>query len=189
MAARSEIRILEASQHTKRSTACRRGSALRDRVRQEHEMRRTRPMVTTAIGGSARRLAGIALLLTFGALWAPTPLRAQLPLPASTLFEMTGFIQEATLDDPADAFSGGTLTVNNHLIVIPKYTIFQMPATALTWAELFTQAPAVYQANGQTGLALSDAPKPDYTFEVSVQGNRLEPAGTYVAGLLFISHQ
>src|SRR3954467_11327760 len=188
MAARSEIRILEASQHTKRSTACRRGSALRDRVRQEHEMRRTRPMVTTAIGGSARRLAGIALLLTFGALWAPTPLRAQLPLPASTLFEMTGFIQEATLDDPADAFSGGTLTMNNHLIVIPKYTIFQMPATSLTWAELFKNAPAPWGPT-KTGLALSD--KPDYTFEVTVQGNRVIEQGAsdrYIAALVFISN-
>src|SRR4051812_34852583 len=188
MAARSEIRILEASQHTKRSTPCRRDSALRDRVRQEHEMRRTRPMVKTAIGGSARRLAGIALLLTFGALWAPTPLRAQLPLPASTLFEMTGFIQEATLDDPADAFSGGTLTMNNHLIVIPKYTIFQMPATSLTWAELFKNAPAPWGPT-KTGLALSD--KPDYTFEVTVQGNRVIEQGAsdrYIAALVFISN-
>src|SRR3954471_18022606 len=186
MAARAEIRILEASQHTKRSTPGRRGSALRDRVRQEHEMRRTRPMVTTAIGGSARRLAGIALLLTFGALWAPTPLRAQLPLPASTLFEMTGFIQEATLDDPADAFSGGTLTMNNHLIVIPKYTIFQMPATSLTWAELFKNAPAPWGPT-KTGLALSD--KPDYTFEVTVQGNRvIEQGDRYIAALVFISN-
>src|SRR3954464_11032163 len=102
MAARSEIRILEASQHTKRSTACRRGSALRARVRQEHEMRRTRPMVTTAIGGSARRRPGMALLLPLGALGDRPRLRPQLPLPATTLFEMTGFIQEATLDDPAD---------------------------------------------------------------------------------------
>src|SRR3954449_9605995 len=179
MAARSEIRILEASQHTKRSTPGRRGSALRDRVRQEHEMRRTRPMVTTAIGGSARRLAGIALLLTFGALWAPTTLRAQLPLPATTLFEMTGFIQEATLDDPADPFSGGTLTMNNHLIVIPRNTIFQMPATSLTWTELFKQAPAPWGPK-QTGLALSDTPKPDFTFEVTVQGNRVEPKGQYI---------
>src|SRR3954470_4698849 len=187
MAARSEIRILEASQHTKRSTACRRGSALRGRVRQEHEMRRTRPMVTTAIGGSARRLAGIALLLTFGARWAPTPLRAHLPRPATTLFEMTGFIQEATLDDPADPFSGGTLTMNNHLIVIPKYTIFQMPATSLTWAELFKNAPAPWGPT-KTGLALSD--KPDYTFEVTVQGNRVIDGASdhYVAALVFISN-
>src|SRR3954469_12665118 len=115
-------------------------------------------MVTTGNGGvRMRRLWSIALVLAFAGVWAPAPLRAQLPLPAATIFEMTGFIQSATLDNPADPFSGGTLTMNNHLIVIPRNTIFQMPATTLTWAELFAQAPAPW-APTQTGLALSDTP-------------------------------
>src|SRR3954471_17441169 len=102
---------------------------------------------------------------------------------------MTGFIQEATLDDPADAFSGGTLTMNNHLIVIPRYTIFQMPATSLTWAELFTQAPEQWRVKQQTGLALRDEPKPASTFEVTVQGNRIGDGTNdrFIAGLVFIS--
>src|SRR3954470_7234803 len=143
-------------------------------------------MVTTGNGGvRMRRLWSIALVLAFAGVWAPAPLRAQLPLPAATIFEMTGFIQEATLDDPADPFSGGTLTMNNHLIVIPKYTIFQMPATSLTWAELFKNAPAPWGPT-KTGLALSD--KPDYTFEVTVQGNRVIDGASdhYVAALVFI---
>jgi len=133
----------------------------------------------------------IATALVLAALWSGAPLRAQLPLPASTIFEMTGFVQEATLDNPSDPFSGGTLTVNNHLVVVPRYTIFQMPATSLTWAELFTQAPAPWGPT-RTGLALKDTPKPDYTFEVTVQGNRVvdDAAGTdrYIAGLLFVSN-
>jgi K319-like protein len=153
-------------------------------------------MVTRGIGAVGQRwLWSTALPLALAALW-PSPSHAQLPLPPATLFEMTGFIQKATLDDASDLFSGGTLTINNHEIVIPKYTIFQMPATNLTWAELFSQAPAPYglsndpQQPHQTGLALSDTPKPDYTFEVTVQGNRVID-GThdrYIAGLVFISN-
>ena len=112
---------------------------------------------------------------------------AQLPLqPVGSPFEMTGFIQSATVDNAADPFSGGTITLNNHLVVVPRNTIFQMPATSMTWAELFTHAPAAYRALGQTGMALNDTPKPLTTFEVVVQGNRVEPAGTYIAGLLFL---
>jgi len=132
-----------------------------------------RGVVTTAI-----------LALAVAALWPAAQVRAQLPMPTSTIFEMTGFIQSATLDS-SDAFSGGTLTMNNHVVVIPKYTIFQMPATNLTWSELFTQAPAPWGPK-QTGLALNDTPRPDYTFEVTVQGNRV--GDTYIAGLLFISN-
>src|SRR5919199_1365542 len=113
----------------------------------------------------------LVFALTLAGLWPAAEARAQLPMPASTIFEMTGFIQKATLDNANDAFSGGTLTLNNHVVIIPRYTIFQMPATNLTWAELFKQAPAPWGPT-QTGLALSDNPKPDYTFEVTVQGNR-----------------
>ncbi|HXT32446.1 MAG TPA: hypothetical protein VN716_24265 [Vicinamibacterales bacterium] len=131
----------------------------------------------------------MATALVVAALWSGAPLRAQLPLPASTIFEMTGFVQQATLDNPSDPFSGGTLTVNNHLIVVPRYTIFQMPATSLTWTELFTQAPGPWGPT-QTGLALSDVPKPAFTFEVTVQGNRVMEQDTdrYIAGLLFVSN-
>ena len=135
-------------------------------------------------------LALIAALVT-AASWR-ADVHAQLPLqPVGSPFEMTGFIQSATLDGGADPFRGGTITLNNHLVVVPRNTIFQMPATSLTWAELFTLAPAPY-APTQTGLALNDVPKPLTTFEVGVQGTRIEqaqgafPAGTYVAGLLFL---
>jgi hypothetical protein len=127
--------------------------------------------------------------LTVAALWSAADLRAQLPMPAATIFEMTGFIQSATLDTGTDPFRGGTITINNHLILVPRNTIFQMPATSLTWAELFNQAPAPWGPT-QTGLALGDNPKPDYTYEVSVQGNRVVDAQNdrSIAALLFVSN-
>ena len=139
-------------------------------------------MVTRGIRGV---LTTALLALAVATLWPAAPLHAQLPMPASTVFEMTGFIQSATLDNAADAFSGGTLTMNNHVVVIPSNTIFQMPATNLTWTELFTQAPAPWGPT-QTGLALRDTPKPDYTYEVSVQGNRV--GDKYIAALVFVSN-
>lgn len=139
------------------------------------------------------RLASTAMLLV--ATVCVRDAFAQLPLPATTPFEMTGFIQQATLDGPAadapggDPFRGGTLTLNNHVIVIPRYTIFQMPATSLTWVELFKLAPEPWRSANQSGLALKDTPRPEHTFEVSVQGNRVEPGGKYIAGLVFVSNQ
>jgi hypothetical protein len=143
-----------------------------------------------------RRRIMAALALALAALWPAAQMRAQLPMLPATLFEMTGFIQKATLDDPSDPFSGGTLTMNNHVIVVPRYTIFQMPATSLTWTELFSQAPAPWGISQdasrppQSGLALGDVPKPDFTFEITVQGNRVVDGTNdrYIAGLITISN-
>jgi hypothetical protein len=134
------------------------------------------------------RLASFAILacLAVMALW-PIDVRAQLPLqPVGSVFEMTGFIQNATVDNVNDVFSGGTITLNNHLVKVPRNTILQMPARSITWSELFKLAPPPYGPT-QTGMALNDVPKPLTTFEVIVQGNRIEPEGTYIAGLLFLS--
>ena len=87
------------------------------------------------------------------------PARAQqIPPAVATQFDMVGFIQEATLDRPNDIFSGGTITVNNVKIVVPYYTVLQMPAFALTWQELFAKAPAPYTGPNsptQTGTPCS----------------------------------
>jgi hypothetical protein len=126
---------------------------------------------------------------------------AALPvLPSSTAFDVTGFIQSATVDNPAGTHSGGTLKVNGHSIVIPKETVVILPANALTWQELFTHAPAPYGGT-QSGLALNDSPKPDTTYEAHVVGNRVkDPSGVngctaaagcdrMIAGLVNISQQ
>ena len=51
------------------------------------------------------------------------------------------------------------MVINGQTITVPNETVVILPASALTWAELFTQAPAGY-APLQTGMALNDNPKP-----------------------------
>lgn len=130
-----------------------------------------------------------------------------------TQFDITGYIQEATVDDvggpsvcPDSAnidlrLRGGKLVVNGIEIIIPCNTILQMPATSLAWAELFdsTLTP-VGTVPGTSGLALADKvllpgsivpsqpgslPLPAY--EIHVQGNIVN--GQHIAGLVFISQQ
>ena len=114
-------------------------------------------------------------------------------IPASTQFDVTGFLQSATLDqaclsaagtsidaqgNPQAAHCGGTMVINGQTITVPNETVVILPASALTWQELFTQAPAPY-APMQTGMALNDNPKPLTTYEFQAVGNRvIDPSGT-----------
>jgi hypothetical protein len=128
-------------------------------------------------------LLGVALSYTTGVL------KAQLPIAASTQFDITGFLQEATLDPScaASAHCGGTLKVNGHIVTVPKETIVILPANALTWQELFAQAPAPYTGVA-TGMAIADLPAPLTTYEVHVVGNRVIGAtDQYIAGLIDIA--
>lgn len=115
-----------------------------------------------------------------------------LPIPTSTQFDITGFLQEAHTAGP-DA--PGTLRVNGQLVTIPVNTVVILPAAALTWDELFTKAPAPYgppQTSLQTGLAMFDTPAPLTTSEVHVIGNRVTTAAggdQYIAGLVYLSQQ
>lgn len=129
-------------------------------------------------GGSSAAAAGIA---------APVVLPT---LASSTQFDITGFIQSATVDTPGDVHSGGVLVLNGHRVIVPRNTVVILPANALTWQELFTHAPAPY-APGQTGMALADSPKPLTTYEVHVVGNRVINANgdRYIAGLVHVSQQ
>jgi hypothetical protein len=82
-------------------------------------------------------------------------------------FDMTGFIQDATLDTsnaickPTHArLAGGTVTLNGIKVIIPCNTVLQLPAATLSWADLFRAgtgfAPADIAPAGQTGLAIGD---------------------------------
>jgi len=122
---------------------------------------------------------------------------AQLPVPASSQFDITGFIQTATLGGPGSgpgtgAHMGGFITINGHLITVPSETIVILPANALTWQELFAQAPAPYTGVA-TGMALTDIPAPLATYEARVVGNRVlgGPGGAdvYIAGLIWVAQQ
>ena len=141
------------------------------------------------------RRRGLILTLIIGLLgWASVGPQAQVTsLQTVSPFDIVGFIEAATLTTPADTFSGGTITVNGTVITVPTNTVLQMPAFALTWQEVFKQAPPPYglvsAATGlpQSGLAMGDLPKPLTTNEVHIQGNRV--GDQYIAGLLFMSQQ
>lgn len=142
-----------------------------------------------------RRVLALLLLLTgVAALVGHTGSGTQAAFvpPASTQFDITGFLQEAALDPtcttamPAAAHCGGTLKLNDIPVVVPKETIAILPANALTWQELFAQAPAPYTGVA-TGMALADSPRPLSTYEFHVIGNRVN--NVYIAGLIYISQQ
>lgn len=144
-------------------------------------------------GASTRNvLLNLFLLILFSAFAT-----AQLPVPASSQFDVTGFIQTATLGGPGSgngsgAHQGGFIVVNGQLITVPSETIVILPANALTWEELFALAPTPY-AGAATGMALNDVPAPLTTYEAHVIGNRVlgGPGGAdvYIAGLIYISQQ
>ena len=161
-----------------------------------------------ALLGPGSALAANPLGAGGGALFVPGPLLPAPPVPPQ--FDVTGFIQEASLDregalcqasDPR--LAGGLVKVNGLTVIVPCNTILQMPAATLTWQELFSLAPRDIGLPlgpdgipSQTGLALSDTvnrtsvsgyngPLPSY--EIHVQGNVVN--GRYIAGLIFISQQ
>ena len=127
------------------------------------------------------RMKSPLLLLALVLLWA-NGAAAQLTVLNTTVpasFALTGFLQAATLKPGGAPNAGGTLTVNNITVIVPDNSVIQMPAHALTWAELFdpkqsapvfdsslpAQAtpPINHPANNSiglpmTGLALSDTP-------------------------------
>jgi hypothetical protein len=139
------------------------------------------------------------LIVALGMIWATganallTVLNGNVPAGFSQL----GTIQQATLDNPADPNSGGTLTINGIRMIVPRNSIIQMPANTLTWAQLFDAAvsaaiydnsipaqatPPINHPTGMTGLALADAPPvfppapgafpgPFTTFNAAVEGN------------------
>ncbi len=137
----------------------------------------------------------------------PAPLLAPSPVPPQ--FDITGFIQDATVDltmCPAvtnSRLKGGTVTLNGQKVIVPCNTILQMPAFAATWADLFTLAPKDITPAGKSGLALADpfvpstngllssaptaynSPLPSH--EIQVVGNVID--GQYIAGLVFIAQQ
>ncbi len=155
---------------------------------------------------SGKIVAAVALLLASSA-WAqkpdvpPSPARVPASQGGVAPFDITGFIQFASVDTtcirnsnptadnppmPAGCkASAGWIQVNGHVIRVPQSTILQMPANTLTWEEVFE-----YNSIGsgdETGLALSDGARLPGTFEAHVQGNIVN--GTYIAGLIFISQQ
>ncbi len=158
----------------------------------------------------------IVLVLALGLLWV-TAANAQFTVlngnvPAG--FSAAGFIQAATLDNPADPNSGGTLTMNGTTMIVPANSIIQFPANTLTWAQLFSQMfsspvydpgitapPNLIIAPGKTGLAIADNPartpgtSPYLPFNAIVLGNidvrnaTGHGVGAYIVGLILPINQ
>jgi hypothetical protein len=131
----------------------------------------------------------LKLLAVLAAL-AVVPARAAFPPVPVSQFDMTGFLQAATLGG-SDALAGGTLTVNGQVVVVPRNLIVTFPAAFLTWEQVFQFAPPPY-GPAQTGLAVADSPAPFVPYEVHVIGNRVAvPGGTdqYIAGMISIAQQ
>ncbi|MFL5290788.1 MAG: hypothetical protein ACJ79U_04655, partial [Myxococcales bacterium] len=118
-------------------------------------------------------------------------------MPASTQFDIVGYIEEATLDPActADPHCGGTISVHGHVVVVPKELVVMFPANALSWQELFAQAPLPYGLAGasgpSSGLAAADVPAPLTSYEAHVIGNRVVGGpfapDVYIAALVFVS--
>jgi hypothetical protein len=145
------------------------------------------------------------LVLAVGLLWATSALAQALPTPNAG-FDITGFIQRATVSGAATATSkaGGDMTVNGRFITIPKNLIVQMPAASFKWAALFDPTvsfpvgtytpPRLAQPAGQTGLALMDPLANHFpSYEVRVVGNIIRNPATgkqqYIAAMILPATQ
>jgi len=144
---------------------------------------------------------------TPAAIPAPTPIVPVRENNMPTGFQITGFIQYASLDatpglcnkddNPAPSpanpplpaqckITGGWVEVNNGMIRIPQSTVVIFPNTLLTWEEAFELNPNTHQTDPvfQTGLAMSDTVRFPGTYQISVQGNIVN--GQYIAGLVYL---
>jgi hypothetical protein len=173
------------------------------------------------------KVAGVVLLLLITGLGTKAQAQSLNPIPwptpaavppappvqppregnAPTGFQITGFIQYASLDaapglcnkddnptpTPANPplpaqckVTGGWVEVNNNVIRVPQNTVVVFPNTLLTWEEAFELNPNTHQTDPvfQTGLAMSDTVRFPGTYQVNVQGNIVN--GQYIAGLVFI---
>ncbi|HEX3481836.1 MAG TPA: hypothetical protein VHT91_42780 [Kofleriaceae bacterium] len=142
-----------------------------------------------AVAGHTATRAGLHAAAAPGTARRSALAAAGIPaIPTSTQFDITGFLQEA---HTAGSDAPGSLRVNGQLVTIPVNTVVILPASALTWDELFTQAPQPYGPT-QTGLALFDTPAPLVTSEIHVIGNRVTNAAggdQYIAGLVYLAQQ
>ncbi len=144
---------------------------------------------------------------TPAAIPAPTPVMPVRENNEPTGFDITGFIQYASLDatpglcnkddnpspTPANPplpaqckITGGWIELNNNLIRVPQSTVVIYPNTLLTWEETFELNPNTHQGDAifQSGLAMADTVRFPGTYQGHVQGNIVN--GQYIAGLVFI---
>jgi len=154
---------------------------------------------------AARALVVLALLAISFSAFAQVPGVGGVPAYAPP-FDVVGYIQDAGLGAPGTKTAtfasvprtaGGWVITNGTTITVPSNTTLQMPATEVTWADLFDSSAQptgnpyggdITAGGTQTGMAMNDvAPKLPGSYEIHVQGNIVN--GQYIAGLIFIAPQ
>ncbi|KAF8172821.1 hypothetical protein K438DRAFT_1981305 [Mycena galopus ATCC 62051] len=92
-------------------------------------------------------------------------------------FNYFGTIDAMTLNVADGPLAGGTLTVNNLTITVPKNTLLTLPSITCAWSEMFTVDDA---GNATPNLPLLGT----VSWEANVFGNTV--SGQRIAGLIFI---
>ncbi len=77
-------------------------------------------------------------------------------VPAASQFDVTGFIQTATLDVPGDPHSGGTVTVNGQTIVVRFESV--EAAKAWYWSDAYQAATRLRQAAAESNVIIVSGP-------------------------------
>lgn len=121
--------------------------------------------------------------LTAAELCATTPMASSADV-ANPSFALVGYIEDFTLDTPADPLSAATIKVSNIAVKLPRNLLITMPGQYLTAHDLFLPD-AGGAVLSRTGLALLDPTPPRVPFEAEIIGNIL--SGQYIAGNVRIS--
>ena len=105
---------------------------------------------------------------------------------APTLANITGEIEQITLDTPGDHWSGGKIVVGGQWVILPRNLLLDLPANRLTLTQLFEQAPATCVSRGETGLAKGDACNTSGTGGFATISANRSDAGNVIAGDVLI---
>lgn len=152
-----------------------------DRQHQTRHQHRTR----TRHGLRTAAAALLAALLAVGLLPGTTPAQAAVGDPAPTVALLSGAIEQLTLNDPTDVWSGGWVRVSGQDVVLPRNLLLDLPANRMSLQQLFTSAPQACKDRHESGLAASDQCNLGVAGFVTVQANRTS-AGDVIAGDVFV---
>jgi hypothetical protein len=105
---------------------------------------------------------------------------------APTAAEITGEIENLTLNDPTDVYSGGVMIVGGSQVILPKNLLIDLPANRLTLWQIYDQAPALCKASGESGLAKGDKCNASGTGGFATFSGVHSTAGNIIAGDVLI---
>jgi hypothetical protein len=126
----------------------------------------------------ARRGHWLVLALITAA-WAPQAL-------AAVTAPVAGEIQNITIINPLDHWSGGTISVGGTLVTIPRNLLIDLPANRLTLQQLYELAPPTCRAVGQSGLAKGDSCNTSGMGAIATISANYTLAGNVIAGDVLI---